>query len=561
MIKKLVGYITLCLLATVSLHTTAYATENTQNEMTENVATTDEQTSSGNAGTITECVISGNNEIRVVAEIPTSIESDDPYYYLFEMKPYENEIGSRTDYCGLTGKTSTVLFKTVLNNKQADSKLYSKFIVAVKQGETYIPVTQEYYITNPEAVATYHPKNPLTTSIKGITADNATILELPEIGVQHASYEMGVNRFFAPSGTGYVTYTYGEKTYQFNKDVVTLYDNVLSIFASQGVEVTMNLVNYYSESTIFTIKPTGRVEGYTHYAYNTDEQYGVESLEALISFLAERYSGKNHGLISNWIIGNEVNNNNPWYFAGNYNASDFTLEYEKAYRMFYNGIKAQNANARVLTCIDQRWTWEDGTANQYGAKKFIDLYTADMKKHGDLDWGLAWHPHPVPLTAPKFWDMPASYKSMNLVSNSINTRMISPMNMDVLTNYMTQADRRSPSGQVRYIAVSEILFNSSSQSVEANEDLQAASFAYAYKMAENNPYIKAFIVHRMIDSPQEQAGDDISCGLYNCDASGMPTTKKKIYDVFKYIDTDQSDSYTKFALPMIGISSWSQVIK
>lgn len=538
--NRIIIYVALCLLMVSALQMRVQAAEG--------------------SASITECVISGNNEVRVIADIPTVISSDDPYYYLFELKPYETELGSRTDYCGLTGKSSTVIFKTTLDNKQAGSKLYSKFIVAVLQDGVYIPVTEEYYITNPEAIAAFCPTNPKTSSIKGITADNATILELPELGVQHASYEMGVNRFFAPAATGYVTYTYGEKTYQFNKDVVTLYDNVLSIFASQGIEVTMNLVNYYAESTIFTIKPTGRVEGYTHYAYNTDEQYGVESLEALISFLAERYSGKNHGLISNWIIGNEVNNNNPWYFAGDYNASDFTKEYEKAYRMFYNGIKAQNASARVLTCIDQRWNWEDGTANQYGAKKFVDMYTYNMKKHGDLDWGLAWHPHPVPLTAPKFWDMPANYKSMNLVSNSVNTNMISPMNMSVLTDYMTQPARRNPKGQVRYIAVSEILFNSSSQTVEANEELQAASFAYAYKLAESNPYIKAFIVHRMIDSPQEQSGDDISCGLYNCDAEGMPTTKKKIYDVFKYIDTEQSDSYTKFALPMIGISDWSKAV-
>ena len=78
--------------------------------------------------------------------------------------------------------------------------------------------------------------------------------------------------------------------------------------------------------------------------------------------------------------------------------------------MFYTAIKSTNANARVLTCIDQRWTWEDGTANQYGAKKFIDAFTVDVASHGNIDWGVAWHPHPVPLTASKFWDMPASYK-------------------------------------------------------------------------------------------------------------------------------------------------------
>lgn len=511
--------------------------------------------------TISSCIISGKDEVKVTVQIPSIVESDDANYYLFELKPYQNDIGNRTDYCGVTIKNAVVTFSARLHYKQADSRLYSKFVAAIFKDGQYVAISDMAYITNPEAIADYTVANPKTTSIKGITADNAAILDLEELGVQHASYEMGVNRFFAPSVSGYVNYNFGGKTYQFNKDIVSQFDMVMSVFESQKVEVTMNLVNYYADETLFTIKPNARKAGYTHYAYNTDEQYGVESLEALIAFLAERYSGHGHGLISNWIIGNEVNNNNPWYYSGDYQVDDYVTEYEKAYRMFYNGIKAVNANARVLTCIDQRWTWEDGTANQYGAKRFLDIFHARIRSHGDIDWGIAWHPHPVPLYAPKFWDMPAGYKSLNLVTHATNTKMISPMNMEVFTNYMTQPTMLNNKGQVRYIIVSEILFNSSSATVEASEELQAAAFAYAYKLADKNPYIKAFIVHRIVDSPQEQASDGISCGLYHCDANGMPTDKKKIYDVYKYIDTEQSDAYTKFALPIIGAGSWGQIIK
>ena len=95
--------------------------------------------------------------------------------------------------------------------------------------------------------------------------------------------------------------------------------------------------------------------------------------------------------------------------------------------------------------------------------------------------------------------------------------------------------------------------------MNSSEAVQAASFAYAYKLAEKNPYIKAFIVHRMVDSTYEKASDKIACGLYNCDANGWVTTPKQIYDVFKYIDTSQSAAYTQFALPIIGVSSWAQL--
>lgn len=501
--------------------------------------------------TINQCIISGANQVTVVAAQAAAVPSDDNSYYLFALKPYETAIGARQDFCAVADKAPTLTFVTTLDFGTEVSKLTSKFVVAAKVGGVFTAVSQEFYITNPEALATHTAPNPVTTSIKGITADNAAIMALSDLGVQHASYELAIDRFFVP-GAG-VPYVYNGKPYSFNQGVVAEYDMIMALFASQKLEVTMNIVNYYNAATALTVKPSGRSGKYRHYAFNTDEQLGAESIEALMAFLTERYSNPATGLISNWIIGNEVNNNNPWYFAGNYNVTNFALEYEKAFRLCYNAIKSQNANARVLTCIDQRWTWEDGTANQYGAKKFIDAFNVDVASHGNIDWGVAWHPHPVPLTAARFWDMPANYKAMNLIDHTPNTRMINPQNMEVFTNYMAQPAFLAPNGQVRYIIISEILFNSQT----SDEQTQAASFAYAYKLAETNPLIKGFIVHRTVDNIYEKNADKISCGLYNCDANGLPTTPKQMYNVFKYIDTPESAAYTQFALPIIGAPSWA----
>ena len=499
--------------------------------------------------TIGQCIISGGNQITVVASA-SGVPSDDGNLYLFEMKPYQNSITGRSDFCAVAANAPTVTFVTSLDQGTANSKLYSKFVVAAVQGGAFVPVSQEFYITNPEALATHNAVNPVPTSIKGLTADNVAMFTMTDLGVQHASYELAIDRFFLP-GPG-IPYNYNGKTYSFNQGIVGEYDMIMNIFASQKVEVTMNIVNYYNAATALSVKPTGRVGGYRHYAFNTDEQQGAEAIEALMSFLTVRYSNPATGLITNWIIGNEVNNNNPWYFAGNYNATNFALEYEKAFRMCYNAIKSENANARVLTCIDQRWNWEDGTANQYGAKKFIDAFNTEIVSHGNIDWGVAWHPHPVPLTAAKFWDMPANYKRLNLISQTAATKMIGPQNMDVFTTYMSQPSFLAPNGQVRYIIISEVLFNS----MTSDEATQAASFAYAYKLAERNPLIKGFIVHRAVDNLYELNADKIACGLFNCDANGLATTPKMIYDVYKYIDTPESAAHTQALLPVIGASSW-----
>ena len=87
------------------------------------------------------------------------------------------------------------------------------------------------------------------------------------------------------------------------------------------------------------------------------------------------------------------------------------------------------------------------------------------------------------------------------------------------------------------------------------EDAQAAAFVYAYYIAESNPYIDALILSRETDAAEE-VSQGLALGL-----SYQNGRRKMIYDVFKYIDTDQEEEYTGFALDYIGISDWSEVIE
>ena len=85
--------------------------------------------------------------------------------------------------------------------------------------------------------------------------------------------------------------------------------------------------------------------------------------------------------------------------------------------------------------------------------------------------------------------------------------------------------------------------------------MQAAAFAYAYYIAENNQYIDAMILSRETDAAEEVA-QGLALGL-----SYQNGRKKYIYDTFRYIDTDRSQEYTEFAKVYIGIQDWDEVIK
>jgi hypothetical protein len=504
--------------------------------------------------TINYTLIQGN-QVLVIATGATNVPSPDGAYYLFELKPYETAVGARVDYCatGVDDGTGTVQFTTALNNDTASSKLYSRFVVTTLQNGVFTPVSNEMYITNPEALAKKATANG-ARSRKGLTADWRYASNLKDLNAGYASYEIDISRFCTGGGT---SYTYNGKTYSFNSSVVAEYDAVVKMLCDAGTNVIMVIKNSFNNGlTADLIAPTGRVAGYNCYALNVDEQGGTEKIAALMSFLANRYSGGSYGTISNWIIGNEVNNNNPWHYLGNVTVDEFAAHYAKEVRLCYNAIKSQNSGANVYINIDQRWTHTDSNTLAYKGKEVLDKFAADIKTTGDIDWGLSFHPHPVPLFNATFWSLPAAYQGMNLVTHDDNSKMVCPTNLDVVVNHMTSAELLSPSGTVRHMMISEMGITSvsgatgASLGINTNETIQAAAMVYAYKLAAQYPSIEAIVIHRQIDHDSEIISDGMAVGIMS--SSGTP---KQAYSAFKIMDTGD----TSYLLPYLGASSWAEL--
>ncbi|MFG6367611.1 MAG: hypothetical protein K1W16_04175 [Lachnospiraceae bacterium] len=496
---------------------------------------------------IVACVITGD-QVQVAAAGAVQ-PSDSGQYYLFALEPYETSVGARTDYCAAVPASDNVMFTTDLNLNNASSKLYSRFVVTALRGGVYVPISNEMYLTNPEAVATVSTGYP-ARSKKGVIADWRYASDLTDLNAGYAIYVLDISKFVQSGGTNY---TYNGKNYSFSSTAVAEYDAACSIFAEQGCNVVMVVANYYNPATVDMIPPMGRTPGMTTYAFNVQEQAPTEKLEALMSFLAERYDGSGHGVIHSWIIGNEVNNNYPAHYQGNISADEFATDYAKQFRVCYNAIKSHNKDARVYTDIDQRWNWVDTSSPlQYPSRTFLDKFAAAITETGNIDWGLTIHPHPVPMDNCRFWELPGAYAAMNLVKHSDDSKFATVQNMEVFTNHMKQPALLSPNGTVRHMMITELGFNASEASpYGSNEQYQAAALVYAYKKAMSLPEIEAFIVHKQHDDAAE-AASPVSYGLRVGDR------KRYAYDVFKFMDTGNT-AYTDFALPLIGASSWAQL--
>ena len=507
---------------------------------------------------IERCEISDEDVSKVVVSglmegIP---KSDDRRIYVFNIATYRDGlVEGQEPITSIRKSDDQFSFTFNLNYKQANSRLFDKFAIGIKQNGKYVLLSDFRYITNPERRAQYQYAYPKAASIKGLLVDPYKLEgnELKDLGVKQAAYNIPVGRLVGhTSSANYPTiyYNYQGQTYLFDGQVVKEYDIIFSRLTQLGIQTTAIILNDWNGGYLNLVHPNARKAGACpYYMFNASDKSGVDHMAAIATFLAERYSGTAHGQVVNWVIANEVNARKHWNYYPAVDAQTYAQVYADSFRVFYNAIKSVNACAKIYMPVDQTWNrnLNDG---DYDARDIIDYFNAYIKSEGNIDWDLSHHPYPVPLTHAAFWNMPSNYKRMNLVTNSVDTRMVTMQNINVVTSYLQREELLNPYGESRSVILSEQGFNSLS-----GQGVQAAAYAYAYYIADANSHIDGFLLNRQTDAAAEVA-QGMAFGLNNADGS-----HKQIYNVFKHIDGPNSQSATEFAKSIIGISSWSDVIR
>jgi len=516
-------------------------------------------------GHITSCVIEDGNRIAIRGEVKGTWSDPafyDNYLYLFELKPYQDDLTGRTDYCGWITKGDALSFDLDLKLGSKDDRLYSRFVMAVYDGSSYIPTGNVVYITNPESLASHTENYRNAQNKKGLLIQNTTsmVADAFELGVNHVIVNIPFHHIL---GEG-IDYVYDGKTYHFNKSLLEEYDSTIRRMSEKSMTVTAVILNGWNDNTPQLIYPgvTRQPENQVfYYGFNASTEEGYETIKAIASFLADRYSSLKspYGKVSNWIIGNEINNQ-QWNYMGSMSLEQYTREYERAFRVFYTAIKSTNQNDRLFFSTDFNWRSDANGTTKYNAKDIIDTFNSNVVAGGQMDWNLAYHPYSIPMTEPEFWDDDQT----GLITYDAASPVVNLKNLSVLTDYLQQAHLRNSKGEVRHVILSEQGFTSKSLTRGENNDLQAAAIAYAYYIADSNPYIDAFIMSRQVDAPVEV---DTSCmfGLWYCDMNQpndiVPTMRKKSWTIYKNIDNRNTTlATTEFAKSIIGIDKWSDVI-
>ncbi len=480
--------------------------------------------------------------------MPQIPESDDPYLYLLTRACYEDENGEMPDKkpvaFGPKGTECEICFP------YEEEYLFEQFVPALLVEGNYVPVGEGVYLSNPGALADNQEEYPFLESKKGLLLD-PTMLgteNLTDLGVKHAIYNIPLSAIMGETADETfptITYSYQGTDYLFNGAAINGYDGLFTYLTDLGMCSTAIVLNDWNENHIEMIHPQARdhTSGANYYMFNTAEEEGVKELEAVASFLAERYSSGEHGMVYSWVIANEINQFKTWNYMNTNDVAYYTQEFEKAFRIFYQAAKRRYAGAKVYFSIDHDWNSNGGDNRIYfNAKDLIEGINQAAHRHGNYDWGIAIHPYPNPLTRVNYWSQE--------YDKTQEAETLSIMNLNVLTDFLAQEEYLDTEGQVRSITITELGFSS-----KFGEKLQAAAFAYCYYITEANPYIEAFIMNRQTDAPEEMA-QGLSFGIYEYDHS-----EKFLKEIFRNIDTEEGEGYVDFMLNILGADSLEEALE
>ncbi len=308
-------------------------------------------------------------------------------------------------------------------------------------------------------------------------------------------------------------------SWSFNSEYMHTCKDLYTRLDSAGITVTLIVLNDWDgasfDSNLLPVQAP--VDGVSYYAYNTLSEEGLEATRKAASKVANEFKN----CVSNWVIGNEVNDGQVWNYIGAMDIDSYCANYATAFRTWYDTIKGSNSLAHVYMPFDFRWNCGQVNGFKFGVKDMLPRLNNLLR---DTDYGIAWHAYPETFTDPVFSDD-------GQTTASINTPVINLKNLNVLTDYMQQADMLSPSGVVRHLILSEQGFTSESPERGGEIlDLQAQCIREAYETAKANPYVEGFLLNRLRD---EEVLLPLHYAFGLIDVNG---TKKPSFEVYKSLE-------------------------
>lgn len=434
----------------------------------------------------------------------------------------------------------------------AKDRLYERFLVVGVRGETRGAAR---YVTDLSGLSRSDAAFPTPASPKGLQCV-VDIDDAIALGVKHAAVNVSLASLYDASGASPIRREVDGVAVAARPEVVARFDETIKRMTDAGMRVNLILLNYLpglgADRSPLVHSATAGDSPNRIGAFNLADADGTRVFRGLVELLAERNSrpGAPHGLVSGYIVGNEVQSHYDWYNLGEADAETVVREYAKAVRVADLAVRRFHGDARVFVSLDHNWTRRhraEPTRSMPG-RDLLDRLHAALAAAGDVPWGIAFHPYPEDLGDPRTWDDETA-------AHSFDTPRITFRNLEVLTAYLRQPHLLAD-GQPRRVVLSEQGFHC--PATPDGETLQAAAFAYAFERVRRVEGIESFIYHRHVDHPGEGG---LRLGLRE-NVPGTfdrPGRARPIYDLYRGIDSSEGSAAAEFAKAVVGVDSWDEV--
>ena len=469
-------------------------------------------------------------------------------------------------------------------------RLFSKFYI-VQNGAL---VAGPYYVSNVDSVRHVAPFEAVTK--KGLTLeDDTTIVDAMDMGVSNTVINMNLTEFVVSNedvngnfvdhsgNENYIPFVSNGETFYFSKGYIGLQDHLISAYSKAGINVNLVLISWakmYTNAYPSSLMYVDVEENRQTMAFNTSGD-GLKYWVATMEFLADRYSKDvNTGIVNKFIVGNEIDYTYDWYLLqpnkdknGKYQRVEFDKfmeEYARTLRLANLAVKKYNSEAKVMISLTHNWasnsydsynnSGNSFRVNSYAPKQMLDWLNTVEKARGDYDWGAAVHPYPIGTVAslPTLTDPAYSGKGeADPVTGDWKTSpWVTAANLELYQLYFERPENMYNGTEMRSVSITEACICSEDKAKVSNSRYltstyeQAASIAQFYYRAAHVDCIEEIAYFQLHDQ------DAYKLGLVEKDG-----TKKAAYDVWKYIDTNKSFTYSNLYLSQLKEKDWLSVMK
>ncbi len=399
---------------------------------------------------------------------------------------------------------------------------------------------------------------PTPTSRKGLQVQ--MVDDAIALGIQHAGLNCHLASFVdLAAGPDSIHFSFEGNDYFFRAGPVAHLDAEVQPLSSHGIVISLILLNYENKEEALNrifLHPrydrgakTNRMS-----AFNVATPEGARYLRATVAFLAQRYSEARapHGRVWNYIVGNEVNSHWWWNNMGRASTAEVASEYERAVRLVHDAVRTASDNARIFLSFEHHWAirYPPGAPDQScPGRELLEDFARFARERGDFDWHVAWHPYPENLGEPRFW----LDKSATPTEDSPR---ITFKNIEVLPRFLAAHAELLWQDRPRRVILSEQGFHCPDR--PDGERDQAAAFCAAWWKIARLDGVDAFILHRHVDHAYE--GLNLGLWTHKPETIATPERHRQMYEVFRVADTPAWEKAFAFALPVIGISRWEELL-